>query len=312
MKNIFNTDWHIHTEASYDATLTLAELIKRAGETGITEFGVTEHVNYPFNIAHLQRSGAALKKIRREMPDLKIHLGVELSPNSNFAQTYTLSKEWDPDTPLFYGMIKEFLPGYGGIPELVEKSNEEAKPYLLSLTEEQLRENRVEYVVAAVHYVLNNGVPKREEIIKNWHEQQMLCATDSRVDIVGHPWWVPWNWKIQCIDTERGAYPRELSWVDDFSVIPQSMHDEFAAALIENDKRAEMNISFYTSDWFSETAKYQYAEYLRGLFEKGIGITAGTDSHDVYEPQQKICAKYLSAAGFKAGDFTKPKFREYE
>ena len=54
MENIFTTDWHIHTEASYDATMPYEELIQSAKESGITEFGITEHVNYPFMIKHLQ------------------------------------------------------------------------------------------------------------------------------------------------------------------------------------------------------------------------------------------------------------------
>ena len=95
-------------------------------------------------------------------------------------------------------------------------------------------------------------------------------------------------------------------------MVPQSMHDEFGAALLAHDKCAEMNISFFRTEWASDKAKHQYAEYIRGLFEKGVHITTGTDNHDCYENEQELARKYLAPVGFKAEDFSKPKFRVYE
>ena len=56
MGNIYTSDWHIHTEASYDGELTFPELIKNAKEYGITQFGITDHVNFEFMEAHVKES----------------------------------------------------------------------------------------------------------------------------------------------------------------------------------------------------------------------------------------------------------------
>ena len=56
MKNIYTMDWHIHTIASYDATMSYKELIKATKEAGITEFGISEHCDHPFEIDHLKFS----------------------------------------------------------------------------------------------------------------------------------------------------------------------------------------------------------------------------------------------------------------
>ena len=101
-------------------------------------------------------------------------------------------------------------------------------------------------------------------------------------------------------------------WFDDFKVIPQSIHEEFASAVKENGKCVEMNMSFFTVPIYTDAFKHQYAEYMRSLFEMGVGITAGTDVHEVYDPQQECCAQYLEPVGFRAEDFTAPKFRVYD
>ncbi len=314
MNNMYTMDWHIHTEASYDATMPYEELIQKAKESGITEFGITEHVNYPFMIKHLQISKNIMQRKLWQHRDenLKIHLGVELSPMSNFQQKYSEEHDWDLYPTLLAGMHPEFVEGFGReAPELVKASYEQAKPYVLAMTEEEIRANGVEYVVAAAHLAID--VPlEREALIKHWHEQQMFCATDSRVDVVGHSWWAPWSSEIHFATVEKGSWPMEYGWFEDFSVVPQSMHDELAAALLQHDKCAEMNISFFRTDWYGDKFKHQYAEYIRGLFEKGVRITTGTDNHDCYDNEQDLARKYLEPVGFKAEDFSKPKFRVYE
>ena len=69
-----------------------------------------------------------------------------------------------------------------------------------------------------------------------------------------------------------------------------------------------------SEDWlmlrFEEKARYQYAELLREMFEKGLRITFGSDSHGAYNDNRMgtgrgdlLIEKYLLAAGFKDGDF---------
>lgn len=307
MENIYTMDWHIHTLASYDATMSYRELVKSTKEGGIVEYGITEHADHIFAIQHLKFSRKMFLSNRVE----GMHFGVELSPICDFMYRYEREREWPIVYPsLLAGLLPEFVEGFGTHDsELVRRSRQEIKPYMFSLTEEQIRENGVEYVIGAAHNVYD-GSTEREGLINHFHDQMMFCATDSRVDIVGHPWWGLWTTEIHFETIETGK-PTERAWYQDFNVIPQSMHDEFAAAVLENGKCVEMNTSVLRSGNYSDKFRNQYVEYMRMLFEKGIPITTGTDSHDVYENYQELYAKYLIPAGFKAEDFSKPKFRTY-
>ena len=110
MKNIYTMDWHIHTIASYDATQSYAEVIKRAKEIGITEFGITEHVNYPFMSKHLQVSRKMFdQEMYKQNGEINMHFGVELSPMSNYQQTYSEQHEWRLYPLLLAGMLPEFV-----------------------------------------------------------------------------------------------------------------------------------------------------------------------------------------------------------
>ena len=115
----------------------------------------------------------------------------------------------------------------------------------------------------------------------------MFLATDERVTILGHPW-----------------YHGKSIWYEDFSVIPRSMHEEFASALKENGKFVECNSHFFALPFTSEKFRHQYAEYLRFLFEAGIPVTYGSDAHNTYEDHRLIIEKYLRPQGFTEGDFS--------
>ncbi len=47
------------------------------------------------------------------------------------------------------------------------------------------------------------------------------------------------------------------------------------------------------------------AEFMRELFERGIPVTFGSDSHKNYDPERiKEAENILKSAGFKEGDFS--------
>ena len=48
----------------------------------------------------------------------------------------------------------------------------------------------------------------------------------------------------------------------------------------------------------------QYLEFIRELFEMGIPVTFGSDSHKDYAPRHLDVEKLLSSVGFKPGDFS--------
>ena len=80
-----------------------------------------------------------------------------------------------------------------------------------------------------------------------------------------------------------------------------------------------MNLSFYYSPQFTEGFRTQYTEYIRMLFERGVPITIGSDSHGDYGGVMgryynfnSLCERFLRAAGFTAADFARPRMRTYD
>ena len=43
---IIHSDWHIHSEFSYDATSTLEAIALNAKEQGLSYIGITDHANF--------------------------------------------------------------------------------------------------------------------------------------------------------------------------------------------------------------------------------------------------------------------------
>ncbi len=168
------------------------------------------------------------------------------------------------------------------------------KPYEIELaqTKEQLMSLGVRYAVGAVH--CRADVPgarylpsDKDALIKEWYRQQLWLACDKRVTIFGHPW-----------------YNGGAAWYDDFSVIPRSMKMDIAYALKENRKYVECNEKILCSPKASEKFRIQYAEFMRELFEMGIPVTYGSDSHKEYASMRDELEKILANIGFKEGDFS--------
>ena len=78
---------------------------------------------------------------------------------------------------------------------------------------------------------------------------------------------------------------------------------DIAEALKKNGKFVEYNTSslfLHTSEKF----RRQYAEFMRELFEMGIPITYGSDSHRECTDRHIEAEKILESVGFREGDFT--------
>lgn len=269
---LIHSDWHIHSEASYDATLSLEEIARNAAEFGFRKVGITDHLNFndtKFK-ADLFRSAALVTDFQKKHPNFV--LGVELTPI---------------EKPEFDHIAKSGT-REGYVAPL------QATPYDIELacTKEELMKLGVRYAIGAAHWRVD--VPKAaratEDInveIREWHRQQIWLACDERVTILGHPW-----------------YHGRARWYEDFSVIPRSMNDELAAALKENGKFAECNVGVLCAPEADERFRRQYAEFLRELFEKGVPLTYGSDAHSRYVNDYLEAEKYLLAAGFADGDFS--------
>lgn len=269
---LIQSDWHIHSECSYDATLTLGEIGEKTSSFGFRRIGITDHANFNDKkfLGDLQNSVESVCEFQKTHP--QVVLGVELTPIEK--------PEFD--------YIAKTGTREGYIAPIINK------PFAIELaqTKEELMARGVRYAIGAAHWRVDVPGAKalasdKETLIREWYRQQMWLACDERVTILGHPWY-----------NGRGV------WYDDFSAIPRSMNEDIATALKENKKYVECNAGVLCSPKASEKFRNQYAEFIRELFEKGIPVTYGSDSHKVYTDVHLEAEKYLYAVGFADGDFS--------
>jgi len=269
---MIRSDLHIHSEYSYDASLTLDTLAAKATEQGLVQVGVTDHANFNDEkfLSDIRRSAEAVARMREEHSFML--LGVELTPIAKPEFDYIAK----------HGSNEGYIPPESGTPYGIE----------LAATKEELKALGVRYAIGASHWRVDlpNAKSMPTELggcIKEWYRQQMWLACDERVTILGHPW-----------------YHGGGIWYEDFDVIPRSMKMDIAAALKENGKIVECNSHFFYANRASEKFRHQYAEYLREMFEMGIRVSYGSDSHNGYSDLRPRVEEYLGASGFRAGDIT--------
>lgn len=269
---LINSDWHIHSECSYDATNPIELIAETAKAQGLLNVGITDHLNFNDEnfTSDLKRSSESVRTAQEKYPFLV--LGVELTPIERPEFDYIAA----------CGKRDGYIPPVQSAPYDIE----------LAMTKSELMALGVRYAVGGAHWRVDVPFAKTLEpdlgaCIKEWYRQQMWLACDERVTILAHPW-------------NNG---KSGLWYEDFSVIPRSMNDDLAAALKENGKYVECNSQFFTSPKATEKFKYQYAEFLREMFEKDIPVTYGSDSHHNYGSSREIVEKHLRSAGFKDGDF---------
>ena len=267
---IIHSDWHIHSEASYDSSLPLEKIAEGTKALGFDRYGITDHANYNDTkfLGDLRRSAEIVTEFQKTHKN--VILGVELTPIGKpefdyIQKTGTRKGHVDPDGPTPFGIE-------------------------LAQTKEELMALGVRYAIGAAHWRIDlpnskKMTPILDESIREWYRQQLWMACDERVTILGHPW-----------------YHGNAIWYEDFSIIPASMNADIAAALKENGKYVECNAHFFLSKNTSEKFRRQYAEFLRSLFEMGIPVTFGSDSHDAYAKSVETVETYLAAAGFVDGD----------
>ena len=269
---MIHSDWHIHSEYSYDADNTLKEITDAAKKQGLYRVGITDHANYNDEkfIGDLTRSAEAVNALKRENP--LIILGVELTPI---------------EKPLF-----DYISKHGTREGYIAPDTSEPYGIELARTKEELMALGVQYAIGAAHWRVDKLCTQEDRLdvdasIKEWYRQQLMLANDERVTVLGHPWW-----------------SGRALWYDDFSRIPRSMNDDIAESLRKNGKYAECNSHFFLAKEISEKCRMQYAEFLRELFEKGVRITYGSDSHHAYGDSRSAVEVYLASAGFKDGDIS--------
>ena len=248
---IIHSDWHIHSEASYDASLPLGEIARGARQFGFRRIGITDHANYNDTkfIGDLDASAASVKAAQKEHPEFV--LGVELTPIAKPQFDY-IAKTVTRDG---------YVPSATSVPYDIE----------LAVSKEALMARCVRYAIGASHWCVDGVTesPTRDEIIREWYRQQLWLACDERVTILGHPW-----------------YHGKGLWYEDFSVIPRSMNMDIAAALKENGKYAECYADFFCIPitFGSDSHNAYEATYLRA--EEYL-IRAGFRDGDIVEVREE-------------------------
>ena len=271
------SDWHIHSRHSYDrASIGLRQLIAEAAAAGIRDFGVTDHVNTQLHLADIAASREAFDACD---PPAGFHLGVEVSVMAQ-------------------AELDEVAAGkHVSAPKGVPSARTPGCPLGIALTEADIAECRVEYVVGGAHWAMDPA-ETRDAAIRDHHRQNMFLVTHPLVDIVAHPW--------PGIGYGRGADGRYAGepWFDDFGRVPGSMHDAFAAAAIENGTKVETNLTgMLLNAAYPGRFKRQYLDYLAGLKERGVALALGSDCHEPhYDVDLETAERMLDSVGIRDGD----------
>lgn len=274
---MLTSDWHIHSRNSCDsASLPMADLLTGAADKGITAFGITDHIHTPFNLPDLH---ASRQEYRSLSPAADFHFGVEVSVVSQWELEEFASGRQEGQT---YGLRS-------GGPAWAEPA--------IGLTPEHMAELGVEYVVGGTHWPLYVEL-EPETLRRDYHRQNMFLATHPLVTIVAHPWWWMGKWQ----DSE-GKYLTD-PWLDDFTRIPQSMHDEFATAALEHGKVVEINLgAMILNPTYPPDFWRQYGEYVAYLKQRGVLLSLASDCHSpTYDCDFAEGARRLAEAGITDAD----------
>jgi len=269
------TDWHIHTRNSCDgASISVSKLIEKTKEKGIINFRISDHLHTRINLPDIENSR---KEYEENMPFPNFHFGIEVSVMSKW-EIEEIKKNKNKYENLTYGIRQ------GGPPWSAPT---------IDINKKILKKYKIEYVIGGTHWPLYIEY-ERENIIKDYHRQNMFLAEDPLIDIIAHPWWWMGKWE------ENGMY-NEKPWFDNFKVIPKSMHQEFISEVKKNNKIVEINLAAmllnpkYPLKW-----KYQYLEYIAEMYEKGVILSIGSDCHDAeYNIDFDTSEKFLEWAGIK-------------
>jgi histidinol phosphatase-like PHP family hydrolase len=265
-------DCHVHTRRSPcgHAEASVADLAPRVAAAGIPRWGTADHLFTACNVVDLE-SGRAEYDALADRSNVCFAVEVSVLRDWDIAETARDKNVWGwrPGGPP--GELALYLP-----PELCARLG-------------------FQYVIAGAHWPL--GAPmRRDAIVRDYHRQNMFLATHPQVDIIAHPWWWRTTYIMPCL------LPLPFRWQDDFSIIPQSMHDEFAAAVREHGKRVELNAATILKPKYSARWHEQYLEFLVRLRESGCRFVVGSDSHSAEYAAPHAIVPILEKAGFTQDD----------
>lgn len=270
---IFKDDWHIHSIHSCDgACMKMEDLVRGTEKAGITHYGITDHIHTPFNYPDIVASRKAYEDNKKE----NFHFGVEVSCVSTWELEKVKNNDYSGN--ITYGIREGGSPGCD---------------LAVAIDEEFIDTHSIEFVVGGTHWAMYTG-NSAKEIVNDYHRQNMFLAQHPLIDIVAHPWWY------------LGTCTK--GWIEDFSIIPDSMHREFASACNSNNKLMEINLAaMLLTKKYPQNFKNKYIDYLVSMKDLGVRFSIGSDCHNqFYNLDLHQASRMLEKAGFTENDFNSP------
>ncbi len=270
-------DWHIHTRRSPcgHPEATYAGMAASVRAAGVERFGFTDHLHSSANLSDLRAARAEFDAL----PD---------KTGAHFAVEVSCLRVWDLDNNLAAGPDARPYGVWEGGP---------ADSALGIYWPDEMADIAPEYAIGGVHWPL--GAPlEQEAVIRSYHRQNLFLAQCPEVTIVAHPWWWMGGWQ-----GEDGRY-LGLPWLGDFTDIPRSMHQEFAAALRENGTRMELNAgAIFLNPGYPETFAGQYLDFVAYMKSEGVAFSLASDCHEAtYDRGPERIAATLESIGVTGAD----------
>ena len=268
---------HIHSCHSCDsACATLNDIQKEMTALGMTEFGLSDHLHTQYNLCDIQ--GARNDFLCYDRPK-NFHFGIEISGLS----------EWERDKIAAGDYVRYYDdPVYG----LRFAQGPSDSPVCIGITEKDVKDLGIEYVIAGVHWPLYSSP---EEAYYDFFRQQLYLIENPLVDILAHPWEGLPFWSGYFIVTKDYADYH----YDAFSKIPQEYWDEMAHLLITNNKLAELNRCDICNKKGDGIIARSILEKLAEWRDKGVKFTFGSDLHRAEYPldgEANISVKHIAEA----------------
>lgn len=270
---------HIHSQHSCDsACANLNDIQNEMLSIGMTEFGLSDHLHTHYNLCDIQ--GARNDFLSSGRPK-QFHFGIEVSAVSLWECEKIAAGDYQiiHDDPV-YGL--RFNEGPSG------------SPVCIGITEKEIKELGIEYVIGGVHWPLYS-LPGRDSAYEDYFHQMMELIRNPQIDILAHPWGsiehAAGDW-FHHRDEAHKDYDAILN-------IPEELNEKLVQALLEYNKCAELNLSVML------TRPEKCCKYFWNLFsqwrEAGVKFTIGSDQHSAhFNPIMfKSSELLLDAYGFK-------------
>jgi len=270
-------DWHIHTHNSPcgNEQATLELIAEEAYAAGMLCIGFSDHIHTGATLDLIEASRREFDELN---PPIQCLFGVEVS----VVRDWDIEEDAKKDVPFYR---------YNDGPEL---------PPTILLNEEIMQRFSIEYVIGSTHWLLG-ALQDPQAMIDSFHRQNVMLAQHPLVNIIAHPWW------HQCPEDGFGGRLM-VPWFEDFSVIPEKYHREFADAVVENGKAVEISVGFlHKNPLMNERFRKLYREFLVELRERGVQFTVGGDTHDAgYDYILDLAQSELEMLDLTADDLWRP------